>query len=190
MLLVKAKHLGGLVLVVVVDRVVPATIAHHVSYPSLLPMPVYDHVCSDLQEGLATITPGEVLGADVLVGVLGTLLQRRHVGPVLPMLVPENPGVVAGKDKEGDSAAKFHEVSISVTGRNYPNTINPVSSNRQLKSYIATIRTLKDWPGRRRFGRADNRSGDMSRGSLLDGDFLPQLCDMLAKIFDCLRAHV
>lgn len=43
-----------------------------------------------LQYSLVAVTPREVLGADVLVRVLDTLLQRRHVAPVIPMLVPQN----------------------------------------------------------------------------------------------------
>ena len=58
-----------------------------------------------LQQSLATITPRVVLGADVLVGVLGALLQRRHVRPVVPMFVPEDIGVGTGEDEERDGAA-------------------------------------------------------------------------------------
>ena len=45
---------------------------------------------------LVTVAPGEVPHADVLVGVLDTLLQGREVGPVLPVLVPQVVGVDAG----------------------------------------------------------------------------------------------
>lgn len=38
---------------------------------------------------LVTITPKEILCSDILVRVFGTLLQRRQVFPMLPMLVPE-----------------------------------------------------------------------------------------------------
>jgi len=38
---------------------------------------------------LVTISPKEVPGPDVLVGVFDSLFQRRHVAPVLPMLVPQ-----------------------------------------------------------------------------------------------------
>jgi hypothetical protein len=69
-------HLGGLVLVVVVDVFVP-------------------------EEGLVAVSPGEVLGPDVLVGVLDALLERGHVAPVLPVLVPEVVGVVAREDDAG-----------------------------------------------------------------------------------------
>lgn len=54
---------------------------------------------------LVTVTPGEVAGADVLVGVLGTLLKRGHVRPVLPMLVPEVVGVHSRENESrGDGA--------------------------------------------------------------------------------------
>lgn len=45
---------------------------------------------------LIAVSPGEVLSSDVLVGVLDALLQRRHVRPVLPVLLPEDPGVDTG----------------------------------------------------------------------------------------------
>lgn len=54
---------------------------------------------------LVTIAPGEVAGANVLVGVLGALLKRWHVRPVLPMLVPEGVGVEAGQEEGGGDAA-------------------------------------------------------------------------------------
>ena len=50
---------------------------------------------------LVTVAPGEVAGADVLVGVLDALLERGHVRPVLPMLVPEVVGVQAGEEEGG-----------------------------------------------------------------------------------------
>ena len=53
-----------------------------------------------------------VLGANVLVRVLDTLLKRRHVRPVLPMLIPEHVGVHAAEKKgRGDAAVK---VPVSV----------------------------------------------------------------------------
>ena len=57
------------------------------------------------QEGLVAVAPLVVLGADVLVGVLDALLQRGHVAPVLPVLVPEVVGVGGGEDERGDDAA-------------------------------------------------------------------------------------
>lgn len=38
---------------------------------------------------LVTITPKEVLCSNILIRIFGTLLQRRQVFPMLPMLVPE-----------------------------------------------------------------------------------------------------
>lgn len=52
---------------------------------------------------LVTVAPGEVLHADVLVGVLGALLQRGHVLPVLPVLLPEVVGVDAAADQAGNN---------------------------------------------------------------------------------------
>ena len=98
--------LGGLVLPVVVDGGVPA--GYHVLgaatlrvtvLPSLRPFGEHS------QQGLVTVAPGEVLGADVLVGVLNALLQGRHVGPVLPVLVPEVPGIHAGEQEGGTDGA-------------------------------------------------------------------------------------
>ncbi|KAL2273449.1 hypothetical protein FJTKL_04515 [Diaporthe vaccinii] len=54
-------------------------------------------------EGLVAVSPGEVLGPDVLVGVLGALLQRGHVRPVLPVLRPQPVGVGAGEGEPGDA---------------------------------------------------------------------------------------
>jgi hypothetical protein len=54
---------------------------------------------------LVTVAPREVAGADVLEGVLDALLERGHVRPMLPMLVPEVVGVGAGEDEAGGDAA-------------------------------------------------------------------------------------
>ena len=60
---------------------------------------------SDGKTYLVTVAPREVAGADVLVGVLDTLLEGGHVRPVLPMLVPEVVGVEAGEEEgRGDAA--------------------------------------------------------------------------------------
>lgn len=53
------------------------------------------------EDGLVAVAPRIVLGADVLVRVLGALLQGRHVRPVVPVLVPLDPGVDAGEDEGG-----------------------------------------------------------------------------------------
>ena len=51
------------------------------------------------ESSLVTIAPREVLGADVLVGVLDALLKRRKVVPVLPVFIPEVVRVDTGKDQ-------------------------------------------------------------------------------------------
>lgn len=50
---------------------------------------------------LVTISPGEVLHTDVLVRVLGALLERGLVLPVLPVLLPKVPGVDTGQNQAG-----------------------------------------------------------------------------------------
>lgn len=47
---------------------------------------------------LVTIGPWVVLAPDVLVRVLDSLLERRHVGFVLPMLNPQVIGIESSKD--------------------------------------------------------------------------------------------
>lgn len=61
--------------------------------------------CGGIETHLVTISPGVVLAADVLVGVLGTLLERGHVLPVLPVLVPQVVGVQATANEAGDDSA-------------------------------------------------------------------------------------
>lgn len=57
-----------------------------------------------IESYLVTVTPLVVLGADVLVSILGALLQSRHVAPVLPVIVPQVVGVGAGgNDARGDT---------------------------------------------------------------------------------------
>lgn len=57
------------------------------------------------EQSLVAVAPGVVLGADVLVGILDALLQRGHVRPVLPMLVPEAVGVDSGEQEAGEDSA-------------------------------------------------------------------------------------
>lgn len=64
----------------------------------------YIHVNAGTCTYLVTVTPGEVLGADILVGVFGTLLKRGHVVPVLPVLVPQVVGVDATTDEAGNNS--------------------------------------------------------------------------------------
>ncbi len=47
---------------------------------------------------LITITPAKVLRTKVLVRILGTLLQWRHMVPMLPMLIPQVPSIDRTKD--------------------------------------------------------------------------------------------
>ena len=74
---------------------------------------------ANLQEGLVSVSPEEVLCAEVLVRVLSALLKWLHVGPVLPVLVPENVGVGGSNDQCWDNSAKngqhlsLHLISIS-----------------------------------------------------------------------------
>lgn len=63
------------------------------------------------QTHLVSVAPEEVLGADVLVRILSSLLQRRQVRPVLPMLVPQDIGVQASNDQ----AREGHAVKVSIS---------------------------------------------------------------------------
>lgn len=54
---------------------------------------------------LITITPLEVLGADVLVGVLSALWQRGKMAPVLPVFVPQPVRIGSSDNKCRDNAA-------------------------------------------------------------------------------------
>ena len=58
-----------------------------------------------IQEGLVTITPAEVLAADVLVWVLWLLLDGDVMGDVLPVLSPEVVGIDGRDDQGGDDNA-------------------------------------------------------------------------------------
>lgn len=56
---------------------------------------------------LVTVAPRVVPGANVLERVFDALLERGHVGPVLPVIVPEVVGVEAGEEEgRGDGAGK------------------------------------------------------------------------------------
>lgn len=55
---------------------------------------------------LITITPREVLDTDILVGVFRTLLKRRHVAPMLPVLVPLGVNEVAATDQGRDDSTR------------------------------------------------------------------------------------
>lgn len=67
------------------------------------------------QQRLVTITPLVVLGPDVLVRVLDALLQGRQVLPVLPVLVPEDVRVDAGRnDADGDDTVWKIKTVVSI----------------------------------------------------------------------------
>jgi hypothetical protein len=61
---------------------------------------------------LVTVSEGEVLDTDVLVRVLGALLKRGHVGPVLPVLSPEVVSVEATANQAGNNGAVNQLVSL------------------------------------------------------------------------------
>jgi hypothetical protein len=75
------------------------------------------------QAYLVTVSPGEVLRPDVLVGVLDALLEGREVLPVLPMLGPEVVGVDAGDQEGGDADAVGEDVSICPSSVAWPLSI-------------------------------------------------------------------
>jgi hypothetical protein len=88
---------------VVVDLVVPedgleGIVVSYMSWP-----------CDPASAYLVTVTPEVVLGADVLVGVLGLLGLGRHVGLVLPVLEPQAVGVDTTEDDRGDDDAVLQE---------------------------------------------------------------------------------
>ena len=64
-----------------------------------------------LQQGLVAISPLEVLGSDVLVRVFGALLQGGHVAPVLPVVLPQDPGVGASSNQEDRNTAKMPQLA-------------------------------------------------------------------------------
>ena len=54
------------------------------------------------QAYLVTVAPLIILGPYVLVGVLDTLLERREMRPMVPMLVPQVVGVGGSNHKGGN----------------------------------------------------------------------------------------
>lgn len=106
------SYLHDLVLVVVVHRVIPAISKSvirsvRICYAPAEKLSRLAHRI--LQKGLVAISPLEVLGSDVLVRVLGALLQGRHVLPVLPVIVPQNPCVDAsGNQSDRNTAISLH----------------------------------------------------------------------------------
>ena len=65
-----------------------------------------------LQKRFVAVAPEEVLDANVLIRILGALLKRRHVRPVLPMLIPEIPGIDAGQNHGGRDATASDSLYI------------------------------------------------------------------------------
>ena len=55
-----------------------------------------------LSTNLITIPPTKRLRPNILIRILNPLFQRRHMLPVLPVLVPEVFGVERGEDQGGD----------------------------------------------------------------------------------------
>jgi hypothetical protein len=82
---------SSLILVVVVDLVIP-------------------------EKCLVSIAPEEVFCSNVLVGVFDSLFQRWKVAPVLPMLVPQVPGVDAAEYEAWDNNAVKGSVSCGSFG--------------------------------------------------------------------------
>lgn len=87
---------------------------------------------------LVTVTPGEVLGADVLVGVLGTLLKRGHMVPVLPVLVPQIVGIDTTTNEAGDnSTAEVYQPRWSNVIRCRSGTYKMESLNQRAARLLA-----------------------------------------------------
>lgn len=82
---------------------------------------------------LVTIAPGEVLGADVLVGVLSALLERRHVVPVLPVLVPQVVGVKATTDQAGDDGTIRIFISSVLCGSPHKGSSPPFRREKHIQ---------------------------------------------------------
>jgi hypothetical protein len=78
---------------------------------------------------LVTIAPLEVLGANVLVGILGALWQRRKMAPVLPVLTPQPVGVGSSDSKGRDDGA-FDFVSL----------LQPIQTNPAQSAALSLIR--------------------------------------------------
>ena len=129
------------------------------------------------EQGLVAVAPGEVLGADVLVGVLDAVLQGGLVAPVLPMLGPQVVGVGAGEEEAGDDATisllargvLSLSLSLSVS---LSRVVMPRCVVAQSGSLFSSIESSIGRGAVRREGR--NRSISHGYG-LLDGDLAPEL---------------
>ena len=91
------SNLLGVVLLMVVDLVVPEK-SLQTHFRQSPPVSNSNHSMAYL----VSVTPEEVLGPDVLVRVLRELFAWGLVGLVLPVLVPEAPGVDTGDAEGGD----------------------------------------------------------------------------------------
>lgn len=92
------KRTRSLVLLMVVDLIVPEERLHS----------SVSHLMSNgrgTKTDLVTIAPPEVLGADILVRVLGLLFHGRLVGLVLPMGIPPQLRIDASDDQSGNGDA-------------------------------------------------------------------------------------
>ena len=68
---------------------------------------------------LVAVTPWVVFVTDVLVWVLDSLLERRHVLPMPPMLGPQVIGIDASEDHAGDDDAGRFRISMSSSSIEY-----------------------------------------------------------------------
>ena len=93
---------------------------------------------------LVSITPEVVLGADVLVWVLGSLLQRLHVLPMRPMLVPQVVRIDAGDYQSWNR----HAIEVSSASSAFlirfrvPDSAPPHVLDRQLAPKVYFSRQL------------------------------------------------
>lgn len=64
------------------------------------------------KQGFITVTPGKCFGANVHVGVMFALVDRRLMGLVLPMIGPLNPRVGTSQDQgRNDDAVELLSVA-------------------------------------------------------------------------------
>lgn len=143
-------------------------------------------VSIEQQTHLVTISPLVVLGANVLVGVLGSLLQRRQVVPVVPMLVPQVVGVGTGEAKGGNDGADGGLASISKL-RDI-SVVEQIRSGHKCRFGLAStsgVNWLTRWRSSSRELRAVSRVADgqlMAAGSRLTGGASGVLLDVLTLL--------
>jgi hypothetical protein len=90
---------------------------------------------------LISITPEEVLGSDVLVGIFSTLLQRRLMFPVPPMGIPQVPRIHTGNDQEWDCDAT--KVSLSPSHPSFTASCGPCQTSGSLTRLRAFAKDLQ-----------------------------------------------